>query len=954
MSEAQDICMLHDLTDLLIVEFIQKRYKDGITYTRLGESLISVNACTRSSPPAAIATLDAVTFAENAVKLLISTEEDQSIILYGRCGSGKTLAAHTIVRSLAINNGTGSLKDLVVCSAECDQRLHTDVDSVQRPAKHLSARVVLSPSRGRLQHRTRYPLPSLRTSSSKVEELGISTEAIETESRRFIDVDRSLKLLGFITAHHGETKHGKGVIPPPCWIENLQKVLHAHSLPQHLYTYLYKWILQRMNTALSGDCPSDTVHLLVVDLVGNLTTAAGSFHQLLCGYVEEWLLNVQWMRLYEWEQAQYAEEEIEWEHVEVPNKCELLHDFNKVGGVMECLEEEVLSSIITKMTIIGSNVRRYLSQQVRYVSPPHPPDSTHLWPPPISDSTPLAPPPGFRDILQQLTEGNKTLDNESEKPHHFSASNSLPANSVLTEYMTVMRPRRKQRPSWARNKSVLRPSIHIQTPPLPHVASESWFYRKLSRDFAEDALIRARDDCFLIRESEPQGSYTLSLRQKGVLKHFRIIKRECSGSVSPTMTISWCHQQKHEFSLKLGSAGRGDPPLIVDQTPTPTRFLKIARKLGLFQELEASPFEQEFKSASAGKDEAGHAKNAHSSKTPRTISSGYSGKHPHPCGPTPKHCQSTEVCPYGDCSFTCECGLTVSQSRSMLANIQMREQSKILEQAFCSPAQSVFQHAAGHTEERRGRKPEEEDPGQEEGVGGESGEEVQGYRDDEQHAQQEVLMLRSEVQQLKSILIAHKDCPLIVPQTVIPKPGEEDGVATDFLVLMAMIVCGTYNGRIRTQRIIMAINNTVARVLQGFGPLFYLVPPSKSSFKSPNDVPNYVQEATPYFFVLIMLEAVIRVLQKKSLPRINDSISSLTAGMLMTFVPMLTGSIEVTMYALIYRHCRVVDLPWDSPWTWWCAFVCVDFVYYWFHRMAHEVNLFWQLIRCIIAQRSTI
>eukprot|EP00731_Ephydatia_muelleri_P012702 Em0007g12a len=139
----------------------------------------------------------------------------------------------------------------------------------------------------------------------------------------------------------------------------------------------------------------------------------------------------------------------------------------------------------------------------------------------------------------------------------------------------------------------------------------------------------------------------------------------------------------------------------------------------------------------------------------------------------------------------------------------------------------------------------------------------------------------------------------------------------------------------------MAINNTVARVLQGFGPLFYLVPPSKSSFKSPNDVPNYVQEATPYFFVLIMLEAVIRVLQKKSLPRINDSISSLTAGMLMTFVPMLTGSIEVTMYALIYRHCRVVDLPWDSPWTWWCAFVCVDFVYYWFHRMAHEVNLFW-------------
>lgn len=34
-----------------------------------------------------------------------------------------------------------------------------------------------------------------------------------------------------------------------------------------------------------------------------------------------------------------------------------------------------------------------------------------------------------------------------------------------------------------------------------------------------------------------------------------------------------------------------------------------------------------------------------------------------------------------------------------------------------------------------------------------------------QNLSQEVTMLRSEVQQLKSILIAHKDCPLIVQQS---------------------------------------------------------------------------------------------------------------------------------------------------------------------------------------------
>ena len=36
-----------------------------------------------------------------------------------------------------------------------------------------------------------------------------------------------------------------------------------------------------------------------------------------------------------------------------------------------------------------------------------------------------------------------------------------------------------------------------------------------------------------------------------------------------------------------------------------------------------------------------------------------------------------------------------------------------------------------------------------------------------QNLSQEVTMLRSEVQQLKSILIAHKDCPLIVQQSQV-------------------------------------------------------------------------------------------------------------------------------------------------------------------------------------------
>lgn len=309
------------------------------------------------------------------------------------------------------------------------------------------------------------------------------------------------------------------------------------------------------------------------------------------------------------------------------------------------------------------------------------------------------------------------------------------------------------------------------------------------------------------------------------------------------------HQQKHEFSLKLSSAGRGDPPLIVDQTPTPTRFLKNCEEAGLFQELEASPFEQEFKSASqpAVKEESGPSKNV---KAPRSISSEAMqkamsntqvtvGTTSIPVAPPPNTANPQKSVPMATAPSHVNVASQFAKQK-LLANIQMREQSKILEQAFArqlgQPATPEILERALHgiipttdgsqpsdegtpspssqsssmlqdsqkigSGKRRGRKPEEEDP------------EVKRQKFLERNRaaasrcrakkkvwvenlerkskdieimnsmlQQEVLMLRSEVQQLKSILIAHKDCPLIVHQTVIPKPGEEDGVATGMTLI---------------------------------------------------------------------------------------------------------------------------------------------------------------------------
>merc|ERR1719490_506135 len=49
----------------------------------------------------------------------------------------------------------------------------------------------------------------------------------------------------------------------------------------------------------------------------------------------------------------------------------------------------------------------------------------------------------------------------------------------------------------------------------------------------------------------------------------------------------------------------------------------------------------------------------------------------------------------------------------------------------------------------------------------------------------------------------------------------------------------------------------------------------------------------------------------------------------------------LSTYAWVHTHYRLVDLPWNSPWTWILTAVLVDLGYYWFHRASHEVGVLW-------------
>ena len=97
----------------------------------------------------------------------------------------------------------------------------------------------------------------------------------------------------------------------------------------------------------------------------------------------------------------------------------------------------------------------------------------------------------------------------------------------------------------------------------------------------------------------------------------------------------------------------------------------------------------------------------------------------------------------------------------------------------------------------------------------------------------------------------------------------------------------------------------------------------------------------PIFFVLIAVELAYAAVRKRSLYRLNDSLNDLSCGVLNQLVSVFTAALIFGIYGFVYERTHLVEMPSEAWWTWVVAIVGVDFAYYWFHRMSHEVNLLW-------------
>ncbi|MEZ5503936.1 MAG: sterol desaturase family protein [Halioglobus sp.] len=104
---------------------------------------------------------------------------------------------------------------------------------------------------------------------------------------------------------------------------------------------------------------------------------------------------------------------------------------------------------------------------------------------------------------------------------------------------------------------------------------------------------------------------------------------------------------------------------------------------------------------------------------------------------------------------------------------------------------------------------------------------------------------------------------------------------------------------------------------------------------------DLVVYAVPFFILAIVLEWGYGLVKHHNTYRLNDSVSSLSLGVLSQAQRFVTLGMGGYVYHLVTVY---FSLPLMDPghwFTWVLAMVMYDFCYYWLHRMGHERTILW-------------
>lgn len=98
--------------------------------------------------------------------------------------------------------------------------------------------------------------------------------------------------------------------------------------------------------------------------------------------------------------------------------------------------------------------------------------------------------------------------------------------------------------------------------------------------------------------------------------------------------------------------------------------------------------------------------------------------------------------------------------------------------------------------------------------------------------------------------------------------------------------------------------------------------------------------AIPMYFTLMGIELAFEGYTKQKTYRLNDAVTNISTGTLQQLSGTFLVLFKIGLYTFVFTHFRIVDIP-ANTWSFIVLFFLWDFCYYWEHRMAHTISLFW-------------
>ena len=103
---------------------------------------------------------------------------------------------------------------------------------------------------------------------------------------------------------------------------------------------------------------------------------------------------------------------------------------------------------------------------------------------------------------------------------------------------------------------------------------------------------------------------------------------------------------------------------------------------------------------------------------------------------------------------------------------------------------------------------------------------------------------------------------------------------------------------------------------------------------------NFIAFAIPLFLFFIAWEYLYTKRSGKNFFQYAESVANINVGIAERLLDVLTTGLFFYFFDYIYKHYALLPVK-ANIFSWVLLFLITDFVWYWYHRLAHEINAFW-------------